>query len=492
MAELSCEVLVVGAGPTGLMLANWLTRLGVQVLVVDGKDGPTRESRALVVQARSLEIYDQLGIGDQVLEAAHRAEALSPGSGARVFGRIPLGALGRGVTPYPFIEVLEQSRNEEILYDNLRKLGGDVVWETPVTAVTQVEEGIEAKVGNHTVRARFCVGCDGSNSAVRKARRIAFEGVTNAHRFYVLDAVAATGLVTDAVNVRPGGRDFLLAFPMPGEGNWRLIGVVRDEEWGGAPDEEEARARLRERFAVTYTEARWFATYRVHHRIAAAFRDGPFFLAGDAGHVHSPVGGQGMNTGLQDAHNLAFKLADVLHGRRRDNWLDRYEAERRPVAKTLVATTDRLFQAITSDRPVARALRTALIPLIAPVAVRVLPRASGGSRLFQYVSQVRIHYPVGPEARSADGGRDPVIGRRLPWAGGNFTVLRTADWQIHGYGGVEGTEAPDLGLPVHVFPAAPATALQPGYFYLIRPDGFVAARAQPAEAEVKFRHAMAM
>ncbi|GIE87876.1 FAD-dependent monooxygenase [Actinoplanes regularis] len=492
MAELSCEVLVVGAGPTGLMLANWLTRLGVQVLVVDGKDGPTRESRALVVQARSLEIYDQLGIGDQVLEAAHRAEALSPGSGARVFGRVPLGALGRDVTPYPFIEVLEQSRNEEILYDNLRKLGGDVIWETPVTAVTQVEEGIEAKVGNHTVRARFCVGCDGANSAVRKARRIAFEGTTNAHRFYVLDAVAATGLAIDAVNVRPGGRDFLLAFPMSGRGNWRLIGVVRDEDWGGTPDEEDARARLRERFAVTYTEARWFATYRVHHRIAAAFRDGPFFLAGDAGHVHSPVGGQGMNTGLQDAHNLAFKLADVLQGRRRDNWLDRYEAERRPVARKLVATTDRLFQAITSDRPMARALRTALIPLIAPVAVRVLPRASGGSRLFQYVSQVRIHYPVGPEASTASGGRDPVIGRRLPWTGGNFTVLRTADWQIHGYGGVEGTEAPDLGLPVHVFPAAPATALQPGLFYLIRPDGFVAARAQPAEADVKFRHAMAM
>lgn len=492
MTELSCEVLVVGAGPTGLMLANWLTRLGVRVLVVDGKDGPTRESRALVVQARSLEIYDQLGIGDEVLDAAHRAEGLSPGSGARVFGRVPLGPLGKGVTPYPFLEVLEQSRNEEILYDNLRKLGGDVVWETPVTAMTQVEEGIEAKVGNHTVRARFCVGCDGSNSAVRRARRIAFEGTTNAHRFYVLDAVAAAGLVTDSVNVRPGGREFLLAFPMSGRGNWRLIGLIRDEDGDGTLDEEDVRARLREIFAVTYAEARWFATYRVHHKVAAAFRDGPFFLAGDAGHVHSPVGAQGMNTGLQDAHNLAFKLADVLQGRRKDSWLDRYEAERRPVAKTLVATTDRLFQAITDDRRTVRALRTALIPVLAPIATRVLPRTSGGSRLFQYVSQVRIHYPIGPDARTPDGKRDPVVGRRLPWAGGNFGVLRTADWQIHGYGGVEGTEAPDLGLPVHIFPAAPTTYLKSGFFYLIRPDGFVAARAEPADAEVKFRHAMAV
>ncbi|GIF15339.1 FAD-dependent monooxygenase [Actinoplanes teichomyceticus] len=492
MAELSCEVLVVGAGPTGLMLANWLTRLGVRVLVVDGKDGPTRESRALVVQARSLEIYDQLGIGDQVLDAARRAQALAPGTGARVFGRIPLGALGRGVTPYPYIEVLEQSRNEEILYDNLRKLGGDVVWETPVTAVVQIEEGVEAKVGNDTVRARFCVGCDGANSAVRKARRIPFEGSTSPQRFYVLDAVAATGLAADSINARPGGRDFLLAFPMPGPGNWRLIGVVRDSDGDGRLDEEDVRGRLRERFAVTFAEARWFATYRVHHRIAAAFRDGPFFLAGDAGHVHSPVGGQGMNTGLQDAHNLAFKLADVLRGRCRDSWLDRYEQERRPVAKTLVATTDRLFRVITSDRPVTRVARAAVIPLIAPVAVRVLPRSAGGSRLFEYVSQVRIHYPVGPQARTPDGKRDPVVGRRLPWTGGNFAVLRTADWQIHGYGGVEGTEAPDLGLPVHVFPAAPATPLQPGHFYLVRPDGFVAARARPAEAEMRFRHAMAL
>src|SRR4051794_36948660 len=164
MAELSCEVLVVGAGPTGLMLANWLTRLGVQVLVADGKDGPTRESRALVVQARSLEIYDQLGLGDVVLEAAQRADGLAPGFRDRAFGRIPIGSLGADVTPYPFIEILEQSRNEEILYDNLCKLGGEVLWESPVTAVVQTEGGIEAKAGNDTVRARFCVGCDGANS----------------------------------------------------------------------------------------------------------------------------------------------------------------------------------------------------------------------------------------------------------------------------------------------------------------------------------------
>jgi 2-polyprenyl-6-methoxyphenol hydroxylase-like FAD-dependent oxidoreductase len=483
MAELSCEVLVVGAGPTGLMLANWLTRLGVDVLVTDTKDGPTRESRALVVQARSLEIYDQLGIGDQVLEAARRAEGFAPGFGPRAFGRVPLGPLGTSVTPYPYIEVLEQSRNEEILYDNLRKLGGEVSWERPVTAVVQTEQGISAKVGNDTVLARFCVGCDGSNSVVRRARRIGFDGVTNPHRFFVLDAVNARGLVADAINARPNGTDFMVAFPMRGDGNWRLIGAVRSDE----VDEDGARERLDRIFGVKYEKSRWFATYRVHHRVAAAFRDGPFFLAGDAAHVHSPVGGQGMNTGLQDAHNLAFKLADVLRGDRKDKWLDSYEAERRPVARKLVATTDRLFGLITSNRLPVRTLRRVVVPLIAPIGVRLLPRSAAGSRLFEYVSQTRIHYRLGT---SPDGRRDPVVGRRLPWTGGNHAVLRAAEWQVHAYGGVEAAEVPDLGLSVHLFPEAPGTALRPGNLYLIRPDGFVAARAEPGEAELRFRYAL--
>ncbi|GGQ78188.1 FAD-dependent monooxygenase [Couchioplanes azureus] len=501
----SCDVLVVGAGPTGLMLANWLVRLGVRVIVADGKQGPTRESRALVVQARSLEVYDQLGIADKVLAAAQRARALSPGFGGRVFGQIPLGPLGDGLTPYPFIEVLEQSRNEEILYENLLALGGSVRWGAAVSSLAPAPGddgsvspspggaggvaslpgggGVEAVVGGETITARFCVGADGANSIVRKARGIGFDGVTNPHLFYVIDATAVTGLVEDAINVRPGTDDFLLGFPMTGGGNWRLIGLVRDDDGDGTVGEQDARARIRRDFSVTYGDARWFATYRVHHRVAAAFRQGPFFLAGDAAHVHSPVGGQGMNTGLQDAHNLAFKLADVIHGRAGQSWLDRYEAERRPVARTLVATTDRIFGFITSQRASLRALRRAIVPLLAPVGVRTLPGSSGGSRLFQYVSQTRIRYPMLP-----DSPRDAVVGRRLPWTGDNYATLRALEWQIHTYGGVGST--PDLGLPVHVFEPAPRTPLKPELLYLVRPDGFVAAAAPPEEAAEAFRRAM--
>jgi 2-polyprenyl-6-methoxyphenol hydroxylase-like FAD-dependent oxidoreductase len=485
----SCDVLVVGAGPTGLMLANWLAKLGVDIVVADGKEGPTRESRALVVQARSLEIYDQLGISEVVIRQAQRAGAVAPGFGARVFGKIPLGPAGRGVTPYPWIEILEQSRNEQILYANLRELGADVRWGAPVTALREAGDAVEAAVGDETVRARFCVGADGANSIVRRTRDIGFEGVTNPHRFYVIDATRVGGLVEGAINVRPGGEDFLLAFPMSGRGNWRLIGLIRDTDGDGELTEQDARGRMHSRFAVTYPESRWFATYRVHHRVAAAFRDGRFFLAGDAAHVHSPVGGQGMNTGLQDAHNLAFKLADVLQGRAGDAWLDRYETERRPVARTLVATTDRLFGFVTSQSLPLRALRAAIVPLAAPIGVRVLPRNDGAARFFQYVAQIRIHYWMTPDGKPS-GRRDPVVGRRLPWAGDNYAVLRSLQWQIHGYGGLDDSEQPDIGLPVHVFPPAPQTALRPGRWYLVRPDGFVAAEASPATAADAFAEAL--
>jgi hypothetical protein len=195
-----------------------------------------------------------------------------------------------------------------------------------------------------------------------------------------------------------------------------------------------------------------------------------------------------MNTGLQDAHNLAFKLADVLQGRAGDGWLDRYEAERRPVAQTLVATTDRLFGFVTSQRLGLRAVRRMVVPLVAPVGVRTLPRTGVGPRMFQYVSQLRIHYRMG--TGPADGPRDPVVGRRLPWAGDNFAALRSLRWQIHGYGGVDAADVPDLSLDVHLFDVAPQTALRPGRLYLVRPDGFVAADAAPGEAAEVFRRAL--
>lgn len=349
------EVLVVGAGPSGLMAAVCMARLGIAVVVVDGKSEPTRESRALALQARSMEIYDQIGLVDRVLSECDRAPQVVPGYRTRTFHPVRFAAFGKALTPYPGIFVLEQSRNERILRDAFLELGGDLRWRHRLLALRvderaggPVEATLDSPEGIVTLSARWCIGADGGSSLVRELLGIEFDGSTNPLRFYVVDALDTEGLVERGMNMRASRDDFLLAFPMGAPGHHRILGIVGD----GVPDpqlEDAVRARLVAEFGVRYTRSAWFSSYHVHHRLAARFRAGPVFLVGDAAHLHSPVGAQGMNTGLQDAHNLAYKLADVVHGRSAATVLDRYEAERRPVARRLVIVTDAAFSRITSS-----------------------------------------------------------------------------------------------------------------------------------------------
>ncbi|MBT1001254.1 FAD-dependent monooxygenase [Paenarthrobacter sp. DKR-5] len=492
----TADVLVVGAGPTGLMLAVWLRRLRIDVVLVDGKSGPTRESRALALQARTMEIYEQLGLVSAVLAQVQPAAALRPGFERRALGVLPIGSLGTGLTPFPRLYMMEQSKTERLLGEELVRLGGTVHWDTRLEALTQhaavdgtrqVTAEVGGPAGSTTITARYCVGADGGSSTVRRLCGIPFEGITNAQTFYVADAVGVQGLDHGSINLRFGSRNLLLSFPMVGEDHHRLLGTVPDDSTLDL-SEDAARRILKETFGVTYAERTWFSTYRIHHRVASAFRQGNVFLAGDAGHVHSPVGAQGMNTGLQDAHNLAFKLSDVLRGKAPDTYLDRYEAERRPVALRLVGTTDKLFHAVTSPGRAARALRRIAPGLIFPVATRVVPRLPGASRFFQYVSQIRIHYWMSDEEKAASGGkRDRVVGRRLPWTGPNFAPLQDLCWQVHAYGAADRERLTELGrrlgVPVHAFPAAADAGLEETKYYLVRPDGFVAAAAARGEAE---------
>ncbi|WP_448002136.1 FAD-dependent monooxygenase [Agromyces bauzanensis] len=485
--ELRADVLVVGAGPSGLMLAVCLAKLGVDVMIVDGKDGPTRESRALGVQARSMELYEQLGLVDRVLAERAPATGIVPGAGHRAFGRVEFRGIGKGISPYTEITVFEQSRNERLLVDALAESGREVRWRHRLERLeivpgaradaASVIATLDGPDGATTVRARYCVGADGSHSAVRESLGIPFEGVTNAYTFYIVDAADVTGLVDESINMRFTEHHFLLAFPM-GSGRVRLLGVVRDVDLddAGRLPEQNVRSLVRHEFGVEYSEASWFTTYRVSHRLAARFRDGPCFIVGDAAHIHSPVGAQGMNTGLQEAHNLACALADVIVGGMPDRRLDRYEVERRPVGRTLVATTDRLFGQVTSESRFARFVRGRALPRLGPVVLLLLPRVLGG-RIFGYVSQTRIHYRMSP--RDA-GRRDPVVGRRLQWTGSNYDVLRSMAWQVHGYGVYEPEVqaiADSLGLEAHAFPPDPFGRLDPSLVYLVRPDGFVAAAA---------------
>ena len=490
---LETDVLIVGAGPTGLMLANCLTKLGVSSVLLDGKSEPTRESRALVQQARTMEIYDQLGVVDRVLAQAEVASEIVPGFEARRFGSIDLQRLATGVTPYPHLYVLEQSKTERLLVDHLENLGGRVHWSHPLRQLSVTGDGrVECTTGGtdvDTVRAKYCVGADGSSSIVRELIGIRFEGKTNDHTFYVTDATHVRGLPAKSINLRFGVRDFLLAFPMGDHADQRLLGVVRGS--ADAVTEASTKQTLRRVFGVTYPASRWFSTYHVHHRVAAQFRRGPVFLAGDAAHVHSPVGAQGMNTGLQDAHNLACKISDVLAGRAADSYLDRYGAERRPVAQRLVSTTDAMFGVITSDRTIPRALRSTVVRYLAPIAASLVPRLVRSPRIFEYLSQTRIHYWMSDAARRASHGRrGRVVGRRLPWNDDNYESLRAMVWQVHAYGSVDrrGLKrlARGLELPLEIFPRVRNRKIRNGACYLVRPDGFVAAESPLETAAEKF------
>ncbi|MGP9682884.1 FAD-dependent monooxygenase [Brachybacterium sp. AOP3-A1-3] len=481
---LETDVLVVGAGPTGLMAALVLSRRGVPALVIDAKAGPTRESRAIVVQARSMEIYDQLGLAQEVIDGAVaaegmqiRAESASGGLLSSASG-VDIERMQQGQTPFPGVQVFEQSRNEELLARVLADEGRPVLWRHALESLdapsgSPVEALVSSPDGPLRIRARWCIGADGASSTVRHELGLPFDGVTDDATFCVADLHGVTGLPDKSLAARFGDEKFAVLFPLGPGGHVRLIWLHGDEH----PEQESALAEARADLDIDYDRVDWFSTYRVHHRIAPRFRQGAAFLAGDAGHVHSPLGGQGMNTGLQDAHHLAHLLADVTSGRCTEAALDRYDSERRPVATTLITATDRAFGLVARPGRGTAFLRRRARDVMAELAPRLLSTRLGpyvGGLLGQY--RIRYH-PVPAEAPVPQWATDPAVGLRLPPTAENAEALRAMSWQLHTYGA-------DAGRPIDVptwvdgplnFSPDPQARLRTDRLYLVRPDGYVAA-----------------
>jgi 2-polyprenyl-6-methoxyphenol hydroxylase-like FAD-dependent oxidoreductase len=486
------DVLIVGAGPTGLMLAVWLVRQGVGVRVVDEEPGPALETRAIAVQARTLEFFDQLGLGKRAHEEGREVHAADLWVHARRAARVRLGDFGRGISPHPYFFILTQDRTEAILLDELRTHGVDVDWSTRLTGLRQDKAGVGAVLRHadgrkETARTRYLCGCDGARSATRTLIGATFPGGTYDQVFYVADVTATGALVEGELNLCLEDDRFYAYFPMPGRDHYRIVGLVPDELAEGTQELgfEDVRADVEGHFPARVQDVSWFATYHVHHRVTHTWRAGRVFLAGDAAHLHSPAGGQGMNTGLGDAVNLAWKLAAVLRGEADPALLDTYQAERAPFARTLVATTDRAFALVVSPSRLARTVRTRLVPRLVALATR-LPAVR---RLaFRTISQTRIRYPDSP----LSAGRAGRVrgGDRLPWVpladgSSNFEPLTARRWQVH----VHGTPGAELeawcarhDLPLEVFPftreATGRTGLAEDAVYLVRPDGHVGLAAE--------------
>lgn len=481
------DVIVVGAGPTGLFLAYVLRRLGASVRILDDDPGSSTQSRAMAVQARTLEFYRQFGIAEAAVEIGIPTRDAQIWANGRKEASFSLADMGRGISAYPYLLILAQDVHEAFLVERLAEIGVEVERGTRFTGLEAGPDRVLAHVERggvaETIEAPWLVGCDGGSSPTRKALGIGFGGGTTEGLFYVADV--RIDRANEGLFLGLGDGTFSLMLPVRTTGTQRLIGTV-------PPDMEHREdltyadvgadgARL---LGVKVEAVEWFATYRVHHRVADRFRDGRVFLAGDAGHIHSPVGGQGMNTGLGDAMNLGWKLAAVATGRADASVLDSYEPERIPFARTLVATTDRLFGRIVARGATARITRTR----IAPFVIRQLTRFEASRRaMFRALSQTRIAYPDSPLSEGAAGG--VRAGDRMPWiaAPDNFAGLAPPDWRLQVYGAV----APDLaaaaaarGLDLQAFSfdaAADAAGLAEGAAYLLRPDGHVGlAMAEPS------------
>jgi 2-polyprenyl-6-methoxyphenol hydroxylase-like FAD-dependent oxidoreductase len=491
----SIHVLIVGAGPTGLVLALWLTRLGVAVRLIDSAPQGGTTSRALAVQARTLELYRQFGLADAVVEQGLQVPAINLWVSGRHETRAAFGNLGEGLSPFPFALVFPQDEHERLLTHRLSDLGVEIERRTEFVGFEETAGRLLVRLrrpdgGSETCETAYLAGCDGAHSAVRGALGIGFEGGTYDHLFYVADVEGAGPVMNGELHVALDSSEFLAVFPLKG-GNARLVGTVRDDP-GGARERlswSDVGKRVIEQLGIEVAHVNWFSTYRVHHRVADHFRKGRTFLLGDAAHVHSPVGGQGMNTGIGDAVNLAWKLAAVLLGRAGVSILDSYEPERIAFARRLVETTDRAFTAVTSDGSIARRVRLNVVPLMLPAIFKF---AAVRRLLFRTVSQTAVNYRG---SALSVGRAGPVRGGdRLPWVSlgdsrDNFSTL-SLDWQVHIYGApAPGIEAlcQERRVPLLLF-AWSRDMLRAGIvreaMYLVRPDGYVALAGSPGTRDM--------
>ena len=415
------DVLVVGAGPTGLTLAAQLRAFGASARIVDRQLDRVHESRALAVQPRTLEVLRGLGVAEDLVARGNDAVWVQLHAGGRVV-RIRLFGLGLDDTAYPFLLFVSQGETEQVLGDHLAGRGVPVERGVELTGFHADPDAVTSTLRHRDgrteqVRPRYLVGCDGASSTVRRGADIPFKGGAYPQTFALAD-LEIDGLGRDAAHAFLGQVGILLFFPLGRPASWRMLAMHpslqgRREPARPSLDELQALADAFTGGSVRLRDPVWRTYFGLQHRHASRYRAGRIFLAGDAAHVHSPAGAQGMNTGIQDAWNLGWKLALVSRGVANETLLDTYDAERRPVGGFVVRFSDRAFSVATSTNPLVRALRTRLVPRLLPLGLRFDRAVADG---FRTVSQLNIGYRQSPAAEEGRPAlrRGSKAGDRLP------------------------------------------------------------------------------
>ncbi|MGV3587261.1 MAG: FAD-dependent monooxygenase [Adhaeribacter sp.] len=525
LAKNHTNVLIVGAGPTGLMLACQLAMRGISFRIIDRNSGPSNKSKALVVQARTLEIFEQMGIVTEALQEGHPATGLNFIIKGRWVQNINLQGIGEGQSPYPFMCILEQSKTEKLLLQYLAQYHIQVDWNTELQELTQDETQVKASlhfkdITEEEITCDWLVGADGASSRVRQLLDIDFIGGTYEHTFLVADTQVDWDFNHNEIFVCLADKTLAAFFPMAGNKRFRVVSFLpphlhnRDDL---TFDRIAPSLQKQLGFKVRFSNINWFSTYKLHHRYAKPFNLDRCFLAGDAAHIHSPAGGQGMNTGLQDAYNLAWKLALVLHESAPPELLQSYQAERLPVAKTLVSTTDRVFSLMVSKNIVLSYLRLKLLPTLLSKLTR--PNYMR-AEIFRRVSQIGIRYRKSKLSVTPTDGKHfpeeaPQPGDRVPFIQvfssdynklvSIYSLLRNPYFTLLIFKSSFGTdraeqlqEELETALQEYLPNLIKCHILYPheqnhgvyglfgiveDAFYLIRPDNYIAFRSQPADPQ---------
>jgi 2-polyprenyl-6-methoxyphenol hydroxylase-like FAD-dependent oxidoreductase len=489
------DVIVIGAGPTGLALAGQFIRYGVDFIVIDKKETTTPHSKAIGVHARTLEIHEQIGLAEKALAQGAVAGKVRLLEDGKIRGEVDLSNIGEGMSAYPFLLVLEQGKHERILHDFTRENGKDVRWQTEMTSFSQTDEGVSVKVKNssgesETIEAKYLVACDGAKSPARHSLGLEFEGSTFERMFYVADVQIDWEFEHDALHVCLSENSLLAFFPMEGDKQWRIVGNFPEghekEEGEILYEEIEERIKAELKVPLDIYNVNWFSTYKVHTRHVNKFSVGRYFLAGDAAHIHSPAGAQGMNTGIQDGYNLAWKLALVLKGKASSEILNTYNEERLENARRLLKTTDRMFQLGAGEEWFTAFVRTHIFPYVANVVLKfdVVKRA-----IFPLVSQIGINYRESSLSKNTDSFSIKA-GDRMPYflieeksiydrlREPKFHLIFFSDGKEASAGTPEEfrTEFADM-LDVHSIPLYPNIAEIFGtagsFLVLLRPDNYI-------------------
>jgi 2-polyprenyl-6-methoxyphenol hydroxylase-like FAD-dependent oxidoreductase len=515
MTDIDVAVLVVGAGPTGLLAAGELARHGVDVRIVDRLEAPATTSRAIVTWPRTLELYDDIGVIELVLTTGAAVNAFNVIYSRDNHSRIDFSDIladdGAEQTEYPLAYNVSQHDTERLLTDRLSSVGVKIERGLTLTGLVQENDGVTATLdrvggGTEQIRARWVLGCDGSHSAVRAAAGIPFQGTTYHEEFIMADAELDWDLPDGELYAFFGKAGIFAAFAMPGQHHFRIFGNVEPGPDGPSaeysePTDAEFQAMISARvpYPTRIAKKHWVSRYRLHRKSVPQYRAGRVFLIGDAAHVHSPAGAQGMNTGLQDAYNLIWKLAlverGVTTGAAAERLLDSYQADRHPVGARLLKTSDRMFGMMAGGKPVMRFVRGHVLP---GAGRRILESRTVRHYLIGMMSELHVAYPDSPLNAEGGGtwGDGPKPGDRAREAelakgrmydifrGTHHTVLLFTD---DGTALAERIEATYPGLVVARVLGTEERAARRQYgvqgeaAFVIRPDKYVGYRGAPED-----------